>query len=62
MTWLFGYLLVGFVLDWAAPWISGEPRRAHVEWYWDLSAIVFWPLTLAFALREALAERRRRRS
>lgn len=53
--WIVSYLLAGFVLDWAGKHVRGTVGAN--EWYWDLGAIILWPVTLLVAIADVLARK-----
>lgn len=56
MTWLLGYLLVGFVASWCFTQILHI--KTNNNWHWELAATILWPLAAICGLILSIRDRR----
>jgi hypothetical protein len=53
MSWILGYLLVGFVIEWMATHVFGKGPRFR-NWKWALLVTLTWPIGFVMGAFEEL--------
>jgi hypothetical protein len=55
VSWILGYLLIGFVIYFAASeMFADDPRVGMASWCWNLASIVAWPVVLVWGFFDGL--------